>query len=145
MHRKTKAAIDGEQIRSAAFQLKHDLGKPVRWNAPETREPELEALRARLRRDLGTTRERDGRVWSAVEVFEEWRKQESRFLATPQFAPDLAALAAAMGRVRSLMGRIETLDGGGLVELDDASRGIAERCQALYRLAVAAVAAGTRP
>ena len=143
MNGKATAEPDGERIRSAAYRLKHDLGKPVRWNAPAKPETRLEDLRARLRLDLGSTRVREGRASGAVEVFEQWFQEEIRFLSAPEFAADLEALSRSVGAVRSLMNRIDTLDRGGLVQLDEASRQIAECCAALYRLAVS-VATGTR-
>jgi hypothetical protein len=145
MNGKATAAPDGERIRSAAYRLKHDLAKPIRWNAPAEREAGLEELRARLRLDVGSTRVRDGRTSGAVAIFEQWSQEESQFLSAAEFAPDLAALAALVKKVRSLIVRIDTLDRGGLVELDEASRQIADRCVALSRLAVAvAVAVGAR-
>lgn len=140
MNRKLTNAVDGERIRAAAFRLKHDLGKAVRWNAPAAREADGELLRARLRLDVGATRERDGRTFGAVLIFEQWRKDEERFFSTEELAHELAALRDSMERVRALVTRIDTLDRGGLVELDEATIQIADRCKSLYRLAVAGAA-----
>ena len=57
---------DPADLRAAAFRLKHDLGKAVRWNAPAVREADTETLRRRLGRDLLETRVgTDGRPRSA--------------------------------------------------------------------------------
>ena len=44
------ASVNREPMTSAAFRLKHDLGKAVRWNAPVRRETSPDDLRRRLAR-----------------------------------------------------------------------------------------------
>ncbi|HSD71322.1 MAG TPA: hypothetical protein VLE54_00945, partial [Thermoanaerobaculia bacterium] len=65
--------VDPDELRAAAFRLKHDLGKAIRWNAPAAREKDPEALRRRLAKDLLETRVgTDGRARTAVQIFEGW-------------------------------------------------------------------------
>ena len=47
--------------KTAAFRLKHDVGKALRWSAPEERETDAVALRARLAADLYEARARERR------------------------------------------------------------------------------------
>ena len=113
--------------RAAALRLKHDLGKYLRLGAPGTREADVEALRARLRSDLGATRKSNGLAQSAPEVFDAWRAEERE--AFDEEDPDLETLERAMSRLAELLPRIDTLDAEHLAELDEISVEIALRCR----------------
>lgn len=125
---------DPQDLRAAAFRLKHDLGKAVRWNAPSSREKDAESLRKRLRRDLLETRVGpDGRARSVVEVYEAWLAQEGTLFE----ATRLAAMSEAVDAIRSRLPRLAELGWSDLVALDDASLRIQEEARALWRDAVA--------
>jgi hypothetical protein len=123
-----------QDLRAAAFRLKHDLGKAVRWNAPSVREADPEELRRRLGRDLLETRVGpDGRTRSAVEVYEAWLSREGTF-----FTPSrLSAMSEAIDAIRRRLPRLAELGWIDLVALDDASLRIQEEARALWRDAVA--------
>jgi hypothetical protein len=125
---------DPQDLRAAAFRLKHDLGKAVRWNAPSVREADPEELRRRLGRDLLETRVGpEGRTRSAVEVYEAWLSREGTFFA----ASRLAAMSEAIDAIRRRLPRLAELGWKDLVALDDASLRIQEEARALWRDAVA--------
>ncbi len=91
--------------KTAAFRLKHDVGKALRWSAPETREGDAAALRARLLADLFPRTSGGAASRDVLEIFFEWKKEEG-----PMFGAgdaDLMALARAMERV--VAGRDELL------------------------------------
>jgi hypothetical protein len=115
--------------RAAALRLKHDLGKYVRLGAPERREADAEALRARLRADLGATRRAGREAFSAPEVFAAWCEEERE--AFDEDDPDLETLERAMSRLAELLPAIDTLDARHLGELDEISLEIARRCRSL--------------
>ena len=126
---------DPADLRSAAFRLKHDLGKAVRWNAPARREKDPESLRRRLGRDLLETRVGpDGRPRSAVEVYEGWLSREGTLFAAAQ----LSAISEAVDAIRRRLPRLTELGWNDLVALDDASLRIQEEARALWRYAAAA-------
>lgn len=124
------------RIRSAAFRLKHDLGKAIRWNAPAVRESDTEALRSRLKRDLLETRSTPSGVRNAVEVFDAWSREESRYLSGPEYETELDALRMAIDGMSPALEQLETLDAKGLKALDDVSAAVADRCRTLHRLAL---------
>jgi hypothetical protein len=125
---------DPADLRAAAFRLKHDLGKAVRWNAPSVREADPEEFRRRLVRDLLETRVGpDGRPRSAVEVYEAWLAREGT-LFTPS---RLSAMAEAIDAIRRRLPRLAELGWNDLVALDDASLRLQEEARALWRDAVA--------
>lgn len=136
---------DPEAAKSAAFRLKHDLGKAVRWNAPARRERDPEALRRRLAGDLVRTRvESDGRTRNAVEIFEAWMSSESGlFEAAADAAPRLTRMSTAIEAIRSRIPRLEDLGWEELVVLDDASRVLQEEARALWQETVSAAESGT--
>ena len=115
--------------RAASLRLRHDLGKYVRLGAPEAREADPEALRARLRADLGATRKSLGKTFSAPEVFAAWCAEERE--AFDEDDPDLETLERAMSRLADLLPRIDALDARHLGELDEISLEIARRCLSL--------------
>jgi hypothetical protein len=125
---------DPADLRAAAFRLKHDLGKAVRWNAPAVREADTETLRRRLGRDLLETRVGpDGRPRSAVEVYEAWLAREGTLFAGDR----LSAMSEAIDAIRRRLPRLAELGRNDLVALDDASLRIQEEARALWRDTVA--------
>ena len=144
--------------RSAAFRLKHDLGKYIRFNAPGRETPEekkkdsaengrrerggedVEALRERLTRDLLFTR-RDGRLSrSAVEIWEEWKNEEGPFFEEEERGGgDLAAIEHAMQLIRSLLPDLSTLEERRLRELDEASATVARRSRSFCERVLSAL------
>jgi hypothetical protein len=131
---------DPADLRAAAFRLKHNLGKAVRWNAPSRREKDAESLRRRLHRDLLETRVGpDGRVRSAVEVYEAWLAREGTLFAVAR----VSAMSEAIDAIRRRLPRLPELGWNDLVALDDASLRIQEEARALWREAVASDADGS--
>ena len=115
--------------RAAALRLGHDLGKYVRLGAPQTREADAEALRARLKADLAATRRDGGAAVSAPDVFAAWCAEERE--AFDEDDPDLETLERALSRLAELLPAIDTLDGRHLGELDEISLEIVRRCRSL--------------
>ena len=115
--------------RAAALRLGHDLGKYVRLGAPEARESDAEALRARLMADLGSTRRSGGAAVAAPDVFAAWCAEERE--AFDEDDPDLETLERAMSRIAELLPAIDTLDRPHLDELDEISLEVARRCRSL--------------
>ena len=127
-------AVDREQLVSAAFRLKHDLGKAVRWNAPAVRESDPEALRRRLEWDLAGKRTGAGGDASAVTVFDSWWKGDgSLFHGLAQYEQRLDRVRKAVDEVRTLLPRLSELEWNDLVALDDASLRIQQESQGLWR------------
>jgi hypothetical protein len=135
------SAVDSEPLASAAFRLKHDLGKAVRWNAPASRESDPEALRRRLEWDLAGTRTGAGGDASAVAVFDSWLKGEgSIFRGLARYEQRLSRVREAVDVVRTLLPRLPELAWDDLVALDEASVRLREETQNLWRDVVSAVA-----
>lgn len=103
----TKAARPTEDRRlrrkTAAFRLKHDVGKALRWSAPEERETDADALRTRLANDLvpraspdagtsGGSAERD-----VLQRFFEWKREEGPMFDAGD--PDLATISRVLDRI----------------------------------------------
>jgi hypothetical protein len=126
--------VDRELLVSAAFRLKHDLGKAVRWNAPALRESDPEALRRRLELDLAGARTGAGGDAGAVAVFDAWQKGDGFiFRGLAQYAQRLDRVREAVDVVRTLLPRLSELAWDDLVALDDASRRLQEETQDLWR------------
>lgn len=119
--------------KAAAARLRHDLGKYVRWNAPEVREADAELLRARLALDLLETKRTFQGTLSAVEIYEAWAG-ENASLFTPR---ELDGLATRIGTLRELLPRLSALDAAPLVALDALTLEIAEATRQLHRVAAA--------
>jgi hypothetical protein len=116
--------------KSAAFRLKHDVGKAVRWSAPEERETNSDELRARLVADL-LPRTRGGRAGRDVlESFFEWKREEGTLFASGD--PDLEAVERAMTVVGRLS-NISHLSESSLLSLDEACLEVSRACTAFYR------------
>ncbi len=135
--------------KSAAFRLKHDVGKALRWSAPEERETNSDELRARLAADL-LPRTRGGRAGRDVlESFLEWKRDEGPMF--PADDEDLRALADAMAIIARLTSRflpleesssspcsssesrISSLSESSLISLDEACLEASRACTAFYR------------
>lgn len=128
------ALPDHERLASAAFRLKHDLGKAVRWSAPGSRETDPEELRARLGRDLLATRVGPSGSRSAVEIFDAWMSADGGlFLTRPADAPRLARISSAIDVLRERLPRLSELGFEELSLLDDAALVLQEESRALWR------------
>lgn len=125
---------DPAAAKEAAFRLKHDFGKAIRWNAPAERERDPEALRRRLGRDLLETRVGpDGRSISAVEVFDAWLSREGPvFSAAPGTSARLARMSEAVETIRRRLPRLPDLGWDELLALDEASLFLQEETRALW-------------
>lgn len=119
--------------RAAAARLQHDLGRYIRFWAPEEMETDTEALRARLTRDVLSTRSGpDGSV-PAADIFEQWLADEGHLFRGAGDAATLGRLRASIGQVRALAARLPELTRPELLELDRFTRTIAEDCRGLVR------------
>src|SRR5271169_2914206 len=119
--------------KSAAFRLKHDVGKALRWSAPEERETNPDELRARLVADL-LPRPRGGRAGRDVlESFFEWKREEGPLFASGD--PDLEAVEQAMTVVRRLTPGLRSFKEpfSSLLALDEACLEASRACTAFYR------------
>lgn len=133
--------MDRELLASAAFRLKHDLGKAVRWNAPASRESDPETLRRRLAWDLAGTRTGAGGDASAVAVFDAWQEGDGSFFrGLARYAQCLDRVREAVDVVRTLLPGLSDLAWDDLVALDEASRRIQEETQNLWRDVVSTAA-----
>jgi hypothetical protein len=116
--------------KSAAFRLKHDVGKAMRWSAPDVRETDPEALRRRLASDLlpsgSGAAKRD-----VLQSFFEWKREEGPVFHEGD--PDLTALSAAVASISRLLPALFTLEEESLLALDDATLEAARACTAFYR------------
>ena len=120
------------EMADAAARLRHDLGKYIRFSAPETIEADTAALRERLRADVLATRRSASAAHSAAEVFEQWRREEAgHFPANGAVAATLARLARAIEDIRRLSGEIDSLDRPGLERLDALTLVVAGECRTL--------------
>lgn len=132
--RPRQESVHGERLRWAAFRLKHDLGKSIRWNAPARREEDAEKLRRRLAIDLLQTRMGPEGAVGAVEVFEAWKKEEGDlFLDREAWGTRLARLTESIETIRRGIGVLSELSSQELASLDQATRIIQEETGALYR------------
>jgi hypothetical protein len=110
--------------------LKHDVGKAVRWSAPEARETSMDELRARLRRDLLSRANGGAANRDVLESFFEWKREEGLLFAGGD--PDLEALERAMTEVGRLTPSLP-LSEPQLVALDEACAEASRACTAFYR------------
>ncbi len=119
--------------RAAAARLQHDLGRYIRFWAPEEMEADTEAMRARLTRDVLSTRSGpDGSV-PAADIFEKWLAEEGHLFGGAGDAATLARLRASIEQVRALAARLPVLARPELLQLDRLTRSIAEDCRGLVR------------
>ena len=138
--------------KSAAFRLKHDVGKALRWSAPEERETNPDELRARLVRDLLSRARGGGASEDVLKIFLEWKREEGPLF--PADDPDLRALDRAMSDLERLASdlfafkesssspssppspsenRISPLSVSSLISLDEACLEASRACTAFYR------------
>jgi len=144
-HEGDNPSVDRERLSSAAYRLKHDFGKAVRWNASRAREADPEALRRRLETDLLATRiGPDGRK-TAVEIFEVWLSEEgSLFRSTPRWAARLDRLSETVESIRAPLARLSDLGRDELVALDEATLVLQDETRALWQDVIAATS-GSSP
>ena len=125
---------DRERLARAAFRLKHDLGKVLRWGAPGRREAGAEELRSRLQRDLLATRTGPAGRESAIEVFDAWMAEDgSLFLSPSAGASRLARIASAVDVLRDRLPLLSALDYGELVLLDETALVLQDEIRAFWR------------
>jgi hypothetical protein len=137
--------------KTAAFRLKHDIGKAVRWSAPDAREKDMEELRGRLRRDLLSRASGGAASGDVLRIFFEWKREEGPLFSADD--PDLQALDRAMAAVErhaaclfpfkesssslpSLSpseAKYSPLSESDLLALDDACLAASRACTAFYR------------
>ncbi len=135
--------------KTAAFRLKHDVGKALRWSAPETRETDAAALRARLAADLLKHSSGGSPDGDVLQSFFEWKREEGSMFSSDD--PDLRAVEDAMAVVARLAPRLLSFEEShssssrsssssslipslaSLFALDDACLGASRACTAFYR------------
>ena len=116
--------------REAAKRLQHDLGRYIRFAAPEELEPDIDALRQRLTRDVLGTRSTSEGVVPAKAIFETWLAEEGRAFAG---AAEVGTLGDLMRALDGLAARLPELGRAELEELDRLTRSIAGECRRLLR------------
>jgi hypothetical protein len=120
----------------AARRLAHDVGKYVRFGAPEAPEDNVGELRERLARDVARTRRSGARTESVVEVYEAWRREEAGPVAAdPALAAHLSGVEAAIAEIARLLPRLDRLEERELRALDAATLALSRRCAALAHAA----------
>lgn len=135
--------------KSAAFRLKHDVGKALRWSAPEKREEDPDEMRARLVADLLPLARGGGANRDVLKIFFEWKREEGPLFAADD--PDLRALDRAMAAIERLVpdlfpfkessssesfsseSKYSPLSESSLLSLDDACLDAARACTEFYR------------
>jgi hypothetical protein len=121
---------DPGRLRDAAKRLQHDLGRYIRFGAPEELERDTEALRERLTRDVLGTRSTPEGVVPAMVVFEAWLAEEGGAFAR---AKELETLTASMRALGGLAAGLPELGRAELEELDRLTRSVADDCRRLLR------------
>ena len=122
-----------ERARAAA-RLRHDLGRYIRFWAPETVETETEALRERLTRDVLSTRSGPSGAIPAADVFDAWMAEEGRHFAEGSAgSAALSEIRQGIETLRGLAARLPALGRAELEKLDGLTRSIAEGCRRLSR------------
>ena len=140
------AGVDSQRLVSAAFRLKHDLGKAVRWSAPAERENDPAALARRRERDLLRTRRRNGVDESAIVVFDAWLAEEGPlFAGLARYEQALVGVREAIDAIRALPGGFSELGADELLRIDDLCLQVQEACHALWRDVVSTESGGGAP
>jgi hypothetical protein len=116
--------------KSAAFRLKHDVGKALRWGAPDVRESDVEALRTRLASDLLPSDDGGARR-DVLQSFLEWKKDEGGLFDPHD--PDLTALAAAVSEIERALPGLPSFEESELLALDESCLEAARRATSFYR------------
>ena len=120
--------------KTAAFRLKHDVGKALRWSAPEERETNPAALRARLAADLLPRATDAGAKRDVLKSFFEWKREERSMFDSGD--ADLQALEDAMATVARLapdLHSLKEMSFSSLHSLDSACLEASRACTAFYR------------
>jgi hypothetical protein len=120
--------------KTAAFRLKHDVGKALRWSAPEERETDSAALRARLAADLLPRATDAGAKQDVLKSFFEWKREEGSMFDSSD--ADLQALEEAMATVARLapdLLSLKEISFSSLQSLDSACLEASRACTAFYR------------
>jgi hypothetical protein len=120
--------MDGDRRREAANRLRHDLGRYIRFWAPEELEADTGALRDRLARDVLATRAGPAEVLPAAAIFDAWVAEEGRLF---ERSGELRRLREAIDEMRGLAGRLPELGRAELERLDELTRVIARECRKL--------------
>jgi hypothetical protein len=131
-----KLDVEDRRLRrkTAAFRLKHDVGKALRWSAPEERESDAAALRQRLVADLLPPASGGSASPDVLESFFEWKKEEGHLFDAGD--PDLATIGRAVDRIaaaRPLLLSLEESSLSSLFALDDVCLEASRACTAFYR------------
>src|SRR5262245_22425049 len=113
--------------RAAVGRLRHDLGRYIRFWAPDVLEADTEALRARLTRDVLATRSGPGGVRPAAAIFEDWLAEEGGLFEPGELRP----LREAVEELRELASRLPGLGREELERLDALTRVISGECRKL--------------
>jgi hypothetical protein len=114
--------------RAAAARLRHDLGRYIRFWAPETLEADTEALRERLTRDVLATRSGLDGVLPATAIFDAWLAVEGSLF---EGVEALERLRVAMEELRGAASRLPGLGRAELERLDRLTRVVVEECRRL--------------
>jgi hypothetical protein len=120
--------------KTAAFRLKHDVGKALRWSAPEEREKDAAALRERLASDLLPRASGGGSDRDVLRNFFEWKREEGTMFASGD--PDLAVVERAMAAIAAARPALLLLEGisfSSLLSLDAECHHASRACTAFYR------------
>ncbi len=133
--------------KTAAFRLKHDVGKALRWSAPEERETDAAALRARLAADLLKHSSGGSPNGDVLQSFFEWKREEGSMFSSDD--PDLRAVEDAIAVVARFAPRLLSFEESpssssspsssltpslaSLIALDDACLEASRACTAFYR------------
>lgn len=120
--------------KTAAFRLKHDVGKALRWSAPEEREKDARALRARLAADLLPRASGGGSDRDVLKIFFEWKREEGAMFGSGD--SDLAVVERAMAAIasaRPALLSLEEISFSSLLSLDSECQDASRACTAFYR------------
>ena len=113
--------------RAAAARLRHDLGRYIRFWAPETVETDTASLRERLARDVLATRSGPQGVQPAMAIFDAWLAEQGGLFEPGELQP----LRAAIEELRALANRLPALGRAELERMDALTRVVAGECRKL--------------
>jgi hypothetical protein len=122
---------DASAAIQAAEALRHDLGRAIRFSAPEAPEASTDALRERLRADVVRTRHDPSGERSAARVFDDWRRRDGADIPAGDASETLTHLEGLVEEVRGLASRLDALDRAGLLRLDALTREVSDACRRL--------------
>src|SRR5262245_12017709 len=104
--------------RAAVARLRHDLGRYIRFWAPDTVEADTESRRERLSRDVLATRSGPSGIQPAMAIFDMWLAEEGGLFDADELRP----LRAAIEELRGLSTRFPDLDRAELQRADELTR-----------------------